>query len=112
MQVETLTQLKRQINLLDADSKKHLAEFLSDELDAERIEAVSRTSDADRAAQTEWLKINRERFANRYVALSGSDLVGQGTTYAEAKAAAEVDGHHNVFVTYVYSENEEVFGGW
>lgn len=110
MQAETLTQLKRQINLLDADSKKHLAEFLSDELDAEKPTATS--TDEDRASQTEWLKVNRERYANKYVALYGSEMVGVGSTYAEAKAAAEAGGHPDVFVTYVYSENDEVFGGW
>lgn len=112
MQVEPLTQLKRQIHSLDADAKKQLAEFLSEELETHSTAQGTVFTDQDRRDQTEWLKNNRERYANKYVALYRDELVGEGSTRSEAKAAAHASGYPNAFVTYVYSENEEVFGGW
>lgn len=112
MQTETLNQIKQQIVLLDPESKRELADFLHDTLEDNGNSSAAIFSDADRHAQTEWLKTNREKYAHKYVALEGSELAGVGATFAEAKDAAAKNGFPNAFVTYVFSETDEVFGGW
>lgn len=112
MQTETLTQLKQQIVSLDKESKKDLAEFLSNEIyQKTNVEAVQ-TSDAERQIQLEWLKTNREKYAGKYVALSGNKMIGIGETLREAKENAKENGFDKPFITLVYSENDVPFGGW
>src|SRR5688572_29796936 len=113
MQPETLTQIKQQIILLDEESKQILADFLAEEL-SNKNESVSLpvSSDEERQSQIEWLKRNREKYAGKYIALSGSKLVGEGRTLREARDQAKGKGFHNPFVTFVYSENDVPFGGW
>lgn len=110
MQIETLTQIKRQIVLLDAESKRDLAEFLAEELESENEFAP--VSDETRRAQIEWLKQNRETYAGKYVALDGVELVGEGKTLREAREQAKTNGFPNAFMTFVYSETDVPFGGW
>jgi hypothetical protein len=112
MQAENLTQLKRQIVLLDAESKQNLAQFLAEELSSENESVSSPVSDEGRQSQIEWLKQNREKYAGKYVALSGNELVGEGKTLREAREKASEKGFPNPFVTFVYSENDVPFGGW
>lgn len=112
MQIETLSQLKQQIISLDPDSKKQLAAFLADELNEEPELSFSFASDDDRRQQIEWLKANRERYAQKYVALYGSQFVAEAPTLAAAHAKAKEVGFPDAFVTYVFSESDEVFGGW
>jgi hypothetical protein len=112
MQTETLARIKQQIVLLDKESKRNLADFLAQEL-APKSESVSAAiSDEDRRNQLEWLKRNREKYAGKYVALSGSKLVAQGETLRAAREKAKEKGFDNPFVTFVYSENDVPFGGW
>lgn len=112
MQTETLAQLKQQIVSLDKESKKNLAEFLSNELHQESESEIVQTSDEERQMQLEWLKQNREKYAGRYVALSKDKLVGVGQTLREAKEKAKENGVIYPFITFVYSENDVPFGGW
>lgn len=112
MQTQDLSQLKQQIVLLDPDSKKHLAEFLAHELDSEPPESRVGHSDNDRVAQIEWLKANRDQYANKYVALAGKNLVAEGETFAETMDLAREGGFPDAFVTYVFAEDEQPFGGW
>jgi hypothetical protein len=112
MQTETLTQLKKQIVSLDDESKKDLAEFLSNEIHQESDSEMIQTSNEERQMQFEWLKENREEYAGKYVALSKDKLVGIGKTLREAKEKAKENGFDKPFVTLVYSENDVPFGGW
>lgn len=112
MQTETLTQLKQQIVALDEESKKDLAEFISNELHRESSYEIIQISDEERRNQLEWLKKNREIYAGKYVALSEDKLVGVGETLREAIEKAKQIGVSNPFVTLVYSENDVPFGGW
>lgn len=112
MQTETLTHIKQQIVLLDEDSKKDLADFLAEELIAENKSEPFAFTDEDRERQTEWLKRNREKYAGKYVALSGTSLVGEGKTLRDAHRQAKENGFQNAFVTFVYSEKDVPFGGW
>lgn len=112
MQIETLTQLKQQIVSLDEESKKDLAEFLSNELQQESDSAIIQISDEERQRQLEWLKKNREKYAGQYVALNKDELVGTGKTLREASEKAKENGVINPFVTLVYSEKDVPFGGW
>ncbi len=112
MQIETLTQLKQQIVSLDKESKKDLAEFLSNELSQELDSEIIQTSDEERRIQIDWLKKNREKYAGKYVALSKDKLVGVGKTLREANEKAKENGISKPFVTLVYSENDVPFGGW
>ena len=112
MQTETLAQIKQQIVLLDKDSKRSLADFLAEELKSKAEFSVSPTADEDRQSQTEWLKQNREKYAGKYVALQGNELVGEGKTLREAREQAREKGFQNAFTTLVYSENDIPFGGW
>lgn len=112
MQTEVLTQIKRQIVGLDPDSKKDLAEFIAGELYEDNgLEYIS-SDDEERVWQMNWLKANREKYAGRYIALADSRLVADEETLLAAHAKATELGFSNAFVTYVFSENEEVFGGW
>lgn len=110
MQTETLTQIKQQIVTLDAESKRDLAEFLAEELESKTESALA--SDEERRAEIEWLKRHREEYAGKYVALHGSQLVGEGATLREAREQAKTKGFQNAFTTFVYSENDVPFGGW
>ena len=112
MQTETLTQIKQQIVLLDEDSKKALAEFLAEELESKTESVSLPVSDETRQDQIEWLKENREKYAGKYVALAGNELVGEGKTLREAREKAKEKGFNNPFLTFVYSENDIPFGGW
>lgn len=77
MQIETLAQIKQQITLLDNESKRNLADFLAREI-APKSETVSASaSEEERQNQLEWLKHNREKYAGKYVALSGGEMVGE-----------------------------------
>jgi len=111
MQVEALKQIKRQIVLLDPESKRELADFLQHTVEDSSDALPTHISDADRHAQTEWIKTNREKYAHRYVALEGTELVGSGKTFSEAKQEATEKGFPNAFVTYVFSEKDVVSGG-
>ncbi|CAN5438268.1 hypothetical protein BH10ACI1_BH10ACI1_14230 [soil metagenome] len=112
MQTETLTQIKQQIVLLDEDAKQDLAEFLAEELRNENKSAPENLSDNERQNQIEWLKQNREKYAGKYVALAGNQLVGEGESLREANEQAKKKGFQNSFLTFVYSENDVPFGGW
>ncbi len=112
MQIETLTQIKRQIVLLDEESKRSLADFLAEEIGKENQSVSSPVSVEEGQIQIEWLKQNREKYAGKYVALAGNELVGEGKTLREARAAAKAKGFQNPFATFVYSENDVPFGGW
>lgn len=112
MQTETLTQIKQQIVMLDADSKRDLADFLAEELENKNESASALVSDEERSNQIEWLKSNREKYAGKYVALHGNELVGEGKTLREAREQAKAKGFRNAFTTFVYSENDVPFGGW
>ena len=112
MQIETLTQIKQQIVLLDEDAKQNLAEFLAEELRSEDKSPAQNFSDEERQNQLEWLKQNREKYAGKYVALAGNELVGEGKTLREANEKAKAKGFRNPFLTFVYSENDVPFGGW
>ncbi len=89
MQTETLTQLKQQIVSLDKESKKDLAEFISNELHQESDSKIVKISDEERHVQLEWLKENREKYAGKYVALEKNNLVGVGKTLREASESAK-----------------------
>ncbi|MGH9946116.1 MAG: DUF5678 domain-containing protein [Pyrinomonadaceae bacterium] len=112
MQPEALVQLKQRIVLLDNDSKKDLADFLADELDSSSESGFYTVSDEDRKLQTEWFKQNREKYAGRYVALSGNELVGEGRTIHEAHKMAKENGVSKPFLTFVFSKHDVPFGGW
>lgn len=112
MQTETLTQLKQQIVSLDEESKKDLAEFLSNEIHQESDFEMIQTSNEERQMQLEWLKENREKYAGKYVALDKDKLVGIGKTLREVKEKAKENGSEKSFITLVYSENDVPFGGW
>lgn len=107
MQIETLTKIKRQIVLLDEDSKKDLADFL-----AEELAHKSENSFLSNQMEIEWLKQNREKYAGKYVALNGNEFICEGKTLREAKQTAIEKGFEKPFVTFVYSENEIPFGEW
>lgn len=112
MQIEPLMQIKQQIILLDEESKQSLAEFLAEELHHKNELNKPNVSDEERQKQIEWLKRNREKYAGKYVALSGDKLVGEGKTLREANERAKNKGYQNIFLTLVYSENDVPFGGW
>lgn len=112
MQTETLNQIKRQIVLLDDNSKHDLAEFLAEELKSQNEKVYSESSEDERNRQLNWLKENREKYAGKYVALVGDKLVGEGKTLREANEKAKENGAENFFITFVYSENDIPFGGW
>jgi hypothetical protein len=112
MQTETLTQIKQQIVLLDEDSKKDLAEFLAEELESKKESVALPVEDEAGQSQIEWLKENREKYAGKYVALHGSELVVEGKTLREAREKAKEKGFQNPFLTFVYSESDVPFGGW
>lgn len=112
MQIEVLSQIKRQIVGLDLDSKRDLAKFITEELHDDSGIAHLLSDDDERSWQVNWLKANREKYAHRYVALANSRLVADEETLSAAHARAKELGFPNAFVTYVFSENEEVFGGW
>lgn len=112
MQTETLTQLKQQIVSLDDESKKDLAEFLSNEIHPNSNSEIIQTSNEERQMQINWLKENREEYAGKYVALEKDKLVGIGKTLREAKKKAKENGFEKPFITLVYSENDVPFGGW
>ncbi len=80
MQTETLTQLKQQIISLDEESKKDLAEFLSNEIHQKPNIEIVQTADEERQMQIDWLRENREKYAGNYVALEKDKLVGIGKT--------------------------------
>ena len=111
--VEHLSQIKQKIVLLDENEKRNLAEFLADELEkSQPVQTTLIPSDEERQQQLEWLKTNREKFAGKFIALSGNDLVGEGETFREARERALENGYQNPFVTFVYSETDVPFGGW
>lgn len=112
MQTETLIQLKQQIVSLDEESKKDLAEFISNELHQETDFEIIQISDEDRQKQLEWLKENREKYAGKYVALDKNQIVGVGKTRREAKEKAKENRVDKPFITLVYSEKDVPFGGW
>ncbi len=112
MQPETLTEIKQQIILLDEDSKKDLADFLAEELESKKESVSLPIADEVYKSQIEWLKENREKYAGKYVALSGNELVSEGKTLREAHEKAKEKGFQNPFLTFVYSENDVPFGGW
>lgn len=112
MQTETLTQIKEQIVSLDEESKKDLAEFLSNELQQESAPDIIQSSDKERQMQLEWLKENREKYAGNYVALDKNKLVGIGKTFREASEKAKENGIEKPFITLVFSEKDVPFGGW
>ena len=113
MQTESLSQIKQQIISLDDESKRELADFLAGELNpADSVESRPVMPVDERQNELEWLKANRESYAGKYVALSGAELVGVGTTIREAVEGARQNGHPEAFVTFVYSENDLPFGGW
>jgi len=114
MQAETLTQLKQQIVSLNKFEKQDLAAFLAEEIkDANDDQVLFSTPDDEkRKSQLEWLKANREKFAGKYIALSGTELVGESETFRGAREQALEKGFQNPFVTFVYSENDVPFGGW
>lgn len=112
MQIETLNHIKQQIVSLDPDSKKHLADFLAEELHEEIGSSFSYASDEERQQQIDWLKSNREQYAQKYVALYGSKFVAEAPSLAVARSKANELGYPNAFITFVFSESDEVFGGW
>lgn len=112
MQTETLTHIKQQIVLLDEEAKQDLVEFLAEELRGEHKTPTQTFSDEERQSQLEWIKDNREKYAGKYVALAGNELVGEGKTLREANEKAKAKGFRNPFLTFVYSENDVLFGGW
>jgi phage repressor protein C with HTH and peptisase S24 domain len=112
-EAESLNQIKQQIILLDENEKRDLAEFLAGELRNSNADANRQTvSKKEQEKQLEWLKENREKYAGKYIALSGDKLVGEGKTFREARRQAQEKGFQNPFVTYVYSETDVPFGGW
>ena len=77
-QVESLIQIKRQIVLLGENEKQDLAEFLAEELSGNfKSRNHESVSDEERRLQLEWLKVNREKYAGKYVALSGNKLAAK-----------------------------------
>lgn len=66
-----------------------------------------------RQRRAEWLAKHRTQYADQYVALNGSLLLGTGKTYREAAKAAQHAGVTNAYIDYVHPPNGEGFmGGW
>lgn len=64
-----------------------------------------------RAKRMNWLKENREKYAGKYVALDGDNLVGRGNTIREAHEEAKKNGVKNPFLVRVTGEDEILSGG-
>jgi hypothetical protein len=115
MSVQSLDALKQQSASLTTQEKIEFAEYLLEQakLDPPEI-AVSRAGDeAKRRARGEWLAAHRETYAGRYVALDGDRLVGTGSTYPEAAAAARRAGVPDAYIDFVHpSDGAGFIGGW
>lgn len=77
----------------------------------EQIRALHRKQEARRREQeeAEWLRLNRMRYAGRWVALLGANLLAEGdsaTVVAQASAGAAST------PLIVYLENDPPFAGW
>jgi hypothetical protein len=106
MSNELLDSLKQQSQNLSAREKAQFAEYLLNESKSEnRTNSVSENTTEDRRKRTVWLKVNREKYAGKYVALVGGELVGYGDSRPEAIRQARAAGAENPFVVFVYPKD-------
>jgi hypothetical protein len=121
MSNQEITALKDQLASLTPQEKIELARFLTEQADsslsreAPRAGAISADQSAaalKRAQQLAWLKVHREEYAGKYVALDGERLVGSGSSIREAHEQARRQGVDHPFLVHVSSENDAPFGGW
>ncbi len=59
--------------------------------------------------QLEWLKANRDKYAGKYVALDGDNLVAFADTLPEIRQ--QITGRKNLFIVKVFAEETTVSAG-
>lgn len=59
--------------------------------------------------QLEWLKANRDKYAGKYVALDGDNLIAYAETLV--KIREQVKGQKNLFIVKVFAEETTISAG-
>ena len=65
-----------------------------------------------RQKEMEWLRDNGSRYAGRYVAVEGDQLVGEGDSVKSAIERARARGFPHPLVHYISDEPPMPFAGW
>jgi hypothetical protein len=117
MSVEVLETIKKQVEVLSAEEKTHLANYLleqTEESDSHNGENEKQNISGEiRQKRMEWLKANREKYGGQYVVLDGDKLLGVAKTFPEGKKIAKDAGVPDAFVNYLSSPDEVGYiGGW
>lgn len=103
----TLDEIAEKVPNLTSEERRELIRILQDE------ERKSKTGGGKNPSlNIEWLKDHRNEYAGNYVALFEGELIAFGRTVKEADTKAKAKGYKKTLLTYVATENEELWGGW
>jgi hypothetical protein len=107
MSVQTVNSIKQKANDLSAQELRELANYFSKLVNKTRKQSKNLPNKND--AQLEWLKANRDKFANQYVALDGDKLIAHAETLQEIRQRTK--GKTNLFIIKVFAEETVVSAG-
>jgi hypothetical protein len=107
MSVQTIDSIKQQASELSAQELRELSNYFSKLVKKTLKKPQSLPNKND--AQLEWLKANRDQYANQYVALDGDKLIAHAETLNEIRQ--KIKGVENLFVVKVFAEETIVSAG-
>ena len=119
MATELFDDLVQRASALTPQERRRLARVLSQDSsngetsldDARPPLNASGLHSQDRELHLAWLKVHREEYSGRYVALAGDRLMGEGQTIKEATERAKENGCDSPFLVYVLSSAVIANGG-
>jgi hypothetical protein len=107
MSVQTIDSIKQQANDLSAQELSELANYFSKLVKKTHKKRKVSPTKSDR--QLEWLKANRDKYADQYVALDGDKLIAHAKTLTEIRQ--KIKGIENLFVVKIFAEETVLSAG-
>jgi hypothetical protein len=107
MSVQTIDSIKQQANDLSVQELRELANYFSKLVNKTLKKPQSSPNKNDK--QLEWLKANRDKYANQYVALDGDKLIAHAETLQEIRQRTK--DKTNLFIIKVFAEETVVSAG-
>ena len=114
--IEAEIDVNGEVTLLEplkiAKKSRAIITLLDDEKPLRKTKRTNGKANAetdDNARQLEWLKANRDKYAGKYVALDGDNLVAHADTLPEIRQ--QTKDRKNLFIVKVFAEETTVSAG-
>ena len=95
----------RPLEPLPFEDKQHLVVTVTDEVGP-------RTTFNLREREQEWLRVYGPRYAGRWVAIEGDELIGEGDNARTVLEQARANGVAHPLIVQIPNEPQLPFGGW